>query len=65
MSLTATGLKDITAMAEFMNEPNMLAFSGVPGGYTSVDYVIPQHVLLSEHLKEMYGSSLENQKTDK
>ena len=31
--------------AEFMNEPNMLQFSGAPAGYTAADYARDQDVL--------------------
>ena len=43
--------------AEFMNEPNMLAFSGAPSGYTSKDYVRDQD-LFFKWVRENYPDTL-------
>ena len=43
--------------AEFMNEPNMLAFSGAPRGYTAKDYVRDQD-LFFKWVKENYPEVL-------
>ena len=43
--------------AEFMNEPNMLAFSGAPVGYTGKDYVRDQDLFM-KWVKENYPECL-------
>ena len=43
--------------AEFMNEPNMLAFSGAPVGYTAKDYVRDQD-LFFKWVRENYPGTL-------
>lgn len=43
--------------AEFMNEPNMLSFSGAPQGYTAKDYVRDQDAFF-KWLKENYPNCL-------
>lgn len=43
--------------AEFMNEPNMLAFSGAPRGYTAKDYVRDQD-LFFKWVRENYPGTL-------
>lgn len=47
---------DIDA-AEFMNEPNMLAMSGAPEGYTAADYVRDQDIFFG-WVKENYPDCL-------
>lgn len=43
--------------AEFMNEPNMLATSGAPAGYTPADYVRDQDIF-NQWVKESYPDVL-------
>ena len=43
--------------AEFMNEPNMLAFSGAPVGYTGKDYVRDQDLFI-KWVRENYPETL-------
>lgn len=45
------------AAAEFMNEPNMLEYSGAPAGYTSEDYAIDQDIF-SHWVRENYPNCL-------
>ena len=45
------------AAAEFMNEPNMLAMSGVPQGYTAEDYARDQDIF-NRWVKENYPDCL-------
>jgi len=47
---------DIDA-AEFMNEPNMLAFSGAPGGYTPADFARDQDIFFG-WVREHYPNCL-------
>ena len=43
--------------AEFMNEPNMLAFSGAPAGYTAADYARDQDLFFA-WVREHYPDTL-------
>lgn len=45
------------AAAEFMNEPNMLEFSGAPSGYTAVDYARDQDIF-NTWVRENYPDCL-------
>jgi len=47
---------DIDA-AEFMNEPNMLAMSGAPKGYTATDFVQGQDIF-NGWVRENYPNCL-------